>query len=123
MWEPSSNHSAKLRDDCQVNSTLPPSFQSGGEPCGTFLNMFFVYVIKSLEHDYIYVGLTNSIERRLRSHNRGYNFSTKPYAPFELIYTKSFPSRPEARIHEKHLKSTSGKRFLRQYHSRNMDLP
>src|SRR5690554_5907388 len=84
--------------------------------------MIFVYAIKSLEHDYIYIGLTNSLDRRIKSHNRSYNYSTKPYAPFELIYTKSFSTRPEARTHEKYLKSTSGKRFLRHIYNGGTDL-
>ena len=76
--------------------------------------MYTVYAIKSVERNYIYVGLTNHLERRIGEHNKGYNKTTKPYAPFLLIYTKVFEDRPAARVHEKHLKSTSGKRFLRK---------
>ncbi len=77
--------------------------------------MFTVYVIKSLTRDYKYVGFTNNIVRRLNDHNNGYNKTTKPYAPFELIYTKSFTSRIEARKHEKFLKSTHGRKFLTKF--------
>ncbi|TAM99842.1 MAG: hypothetical protein EPN39_05595 [Chitinophagaceae bacterium] len=45
--------------------------------------MFFVYALKSLSRNYIYVGMTNSLERRLKEHNEGRNKSTKPYRPFE----------------------------------------
>ncbi len=44
--------------------------------------MYWVYAIKSLERQYIYVGLTNSLERRMEEHNQGYNKTTKPYKPF-----------------------------------------
>ncbi len=77
------------------------------------LQMFTVYALKSIERNYIYVGLTNNLDRRVAEHNKGYNKTTKPYLPFQLIYTKSFPTRPEARIHEKYLKSSTGKRFLK----------
>lgn len=75
--------------------------------------MFFVYAIKSINRNYIYVGLTNNLERRLNEHNSGYNKTTKPYAPFQLIHHESFSSRPEARKREKKLKAGSGKKFLR----------
>ena len=73
-----------------------------------------VYALKSESRNYIYVGMTNNIERRLSEHNNGYNKTTKPYRPFVLIYTKTFDTRPEARLYEKYLKSTSGRRFLRR---------
>jgi putative endonuclease len=77
-----------------------------------FLGMF-VYAIKSKIKNYIYVGISHDIEERLYRHNSGYEKTTKPYSPFELIYCIEKPTREEARIEEKRLKSTSGKRFLR----------
>jgi len=75
--------------------------------------MFFVYAIKSISRNYIYVGLTNDIERRLAEHNKKENRSTKAYAPFELILKESFEKRVEAREREKYLKSGIGKEFLK----------
>jgi len=74
--------------------------------------MIIVYAIKSLSRHFIYVGLTNNLDRRIEEHNKGYNKSTKPYIPFELIYSKSFPDRKQARHHEKELKTTTGRRML-----------
>ena len=75
--------------------------------------MIFVYAIKSLSRNYIYVGMTNNIERRLLEHNKGQNSSTKAYTPFNLIYKESFPDRVKAREKEKYLKSGVGKEFLK----------
>ncbi len=75
--------------------------------------MFTTYAIKSKIKKYIYVGLTNNINRRFLQHNTGKEKTTKPYLPFDLIYTKEFESRVEARKHEKYLKSGSGKEFLK----------
>jgi putative endonuclease len=75
--------------------------------------MWYVYALKAKERNYIYVGLTNNIDRRVNEHNAGYNKTTKPYAPFDLIYSKAFTTRPLARIHEKEMKTSTGKRFLR----------
>ncbi|OGU82045.1 MAG: endonuclease [Ignavibacteria bacterium RIFOXYA2_FULL_35_9] len=74
--------------------------------------MFTVYAIKSLSHNFIYVGMTENLEDRLRRHNNGYNKSTKKYIPFKLIYSEQCETGEEARKREKYFKSSSGKRFL-----------
>ena len=73
----------------------------------------YVYAIKSLVRNYIYVGMSDNVDRRLKQHNRGENKSTKPYKPFVLILTEIFPSRIEARKREKFLKAGSGKKYLK----------
>ena len=75
--------------------------------------MFFVYALKSIERTYIYVGLTDNLERRLSEHNSGKNKTTRPYRPFVLIHSEMFETRIEARQREKYLKSGIGKDFLR----------
>jgi len=75
--------------------------------------MFFVYAIKSQTRNYIYVGLSENIEVRIRQHNAGHERTTKPYRPFTLIHQESFSTRPLARKREKFLKSGAGKEFLK----------
>ena len=74
---------------------------------------FFVYAISSIKRSYIYVGLTDDIDRRFNQHNSGKNKTTKPYRPFNLILLESYPSRIEARKREKYLKSGIGKEYLK----------
>lgn len=74
---------------------------------------YFVYVLSSIKRKYIYVGLTKDVERRIKQHNSGKEKTTKPYAPFKLIYTEKFSSRVLARTKEKYLKSGCGKEFLK----------
>lgn len=76
--------------------------------------MFYVYAIKSTVRNYIYVGLTNNINRRLEEHNKGQNRSTKAYIPFVLIYSEECNTREDAREREKYLKSGVGKEFLKR---------
>ena len=64
---------------------------------------YYVYALKSKTRKYIYVGLTDNVERRLGEHNRGKSKTTKPYRPFQLIYSELFSSRVEARLKEKFL--------------------
>jgi putative endonuclease len=76
--------------------------------------MFTVYVIRSLNKDFTYVGLTDNLDRRFNQHNKGWGVSTKPYAPYKLIYTEMVETRTHARLRQKYLKSTAGKNFLRK---------
>jgi putative endonuclease len=75
--------------------------------------MFYVYAISSGVKNYIYVGMTTNLERRLSEHNNGENRSTKAYRPFVLIYSEFAPTREAARKKEKYLKSGIGKEFLK----------
>jgi len=75
--------------------------------------MFYVYAIKSEIRNYIYVGLTNNLERRISEHNNGQNKSTKAYKPFVLIYSEKHLERKDARIKEKYFKSGIGKELLK----------
>jgi len=77
------------------------------------LRMFFVYAITSTKRKYLYVGLTADLKRRILEHNSGKNKTTRPYSPFELLYSESFPNRQSARKREKYLKSGAGKEFLK----------
>jgi putative endonuclease len=84
-------------------------------PAGRLVDvkMYFVYAIPSKIKNYIYVGLTNNVQRRVGEHNNGYNEMTKPYKPFKLILVEKYETRVEARFREKYLKSGIGKDFLK----------
>jgi putative endonuclease len=75
--------------------------------------MFFVYVLHSLSRNYIYVGMTSDIKRRVEDHNNGYNKTTKPYRPFKLMLVEEYPTRVLAREREKYLKTGIGKEYLK----------
>ncbi|WP_299014520.1 GIY-YIG nuclease family protein [uncultured Polaribacter sp.] len=75
--------------------------------------MFFVYAISSISRNYIYFGLTSNLNDRVKRHNGLRERTTKPYAPFELIYFEKVETRIEARKREKYWKSGIGKEKLR----------
>ncbi|MDD3297017.1 MAG: GIY-YIG nuclease family protein [Candidatus Omnitrophica bacterium] len=75
---------------------------------------YVVYAIKSIARNYTYIGLTNDITRRLAQHNSGKERTTKPYAPFNLLYAEICAERKQARTREKYLKSGCGKEFLKK---------
>jgi putative endonuclease len=75
---------------------------SGGQPCNT--NMFYVYILQSLKDLGYYIGITDSLEKRLREHNNGKTKSTKSRIPFVIKYTELFKNKTEARKREIELK-------------------
>ncbi len=74
--------------------------------------MIYVYIIKSLSRNYIYIGITNSIERRFKEHNTGKNKTTKPYLPFKILLVENFATRADGR-REKYLKSGVGRELIK----------
>lgn len=73
--------------------------------------MYYVYAISSLKRNYIYVGLTDNVIRRFWQHNKGYEKTTKPYSPYNLIFSLECETRELAREAEKFYKSTVKKKF------------
>ncbi len=74
-----------------------------------FSTMYTVYIIKSTLKNWNYVGFTNNLKKRLKQHNTGQVRSTKASRPFEIIFTKNFDNRKDARNFEKYLKVRSNK--------------
>jgi len=74
-----------------------------------------VYVLRSRKNGWLYIGMTDCLERRLREHQRGYNRSTKGKGPFDLLDRETFPTRAEARARGKHLKTGCGRQALRRH--------
>lgn len=75
--------------------------------------MYYVYAIRSLSKNYIYVGLTANTERRIAEHNDKKEKTTRSYAPFRTILIEEYDTRIKAREREKYLKSGAGKEYLK----------
>ena len=72
--------------------------------------MFFVYLLKSLKNDKIYVGSTSkSVGLRLVEHNFGSNKWTSANKPFKLVYYESFYCKQDSLHRERFFKSGVGK--------------
>jgi putative endonuclease len=76
--------------------------------------MWYVYVLRSLKHPFIYVGSTNRLDDRLEGHNKGTNPSTKSYLPFEIEAYVAVKTEEKARELEKYFKTGSGKAILKK---------
>ncbi len=76
--------------------------------------MFYVYFLKSLKNNDLYIGSTKSVEKRLVEHNNGKTKSTKFYRPWKLLGCEAFETRGEAIKKEKFFKSHQQRNILKQ---------
>jgi len=66
--------------------------------------MFYIYLLKSLVNEDIYIGFTNDLKARFKLHNLGKVKSTKTYCPWTLIYYEAYRGKLDATKREKQLK-------------------
>ncbi len=67
--------------------------------------MYYVYVLKSLGlKDKIYIGYTSDLNKRLKEHMTGKNYTTARILPVELVYYEAYKSKMDAQSREKQLK-------------------
>lgn len=66
--------------------------------------MHYLYILKSLKDNNLYVGSTNDLRRRLTEHNSGKVQSTMSRRPFELKYYEAYTCENDARQRESSLK-------------------
>jgi predicted GIY-YIG superfamily endonuclease len=71
-----------------------------------------LYVLRSLEQQRRYVGITNHLARRLHEHEQKLSKGSQLLARFEVVLLEEYPSHIEARAREKFLKSGQGRRWL-----------
>jgi predicted GIY-YIG superfamily endonuclease len=77
--------------------------------------MYFVYFLKSRKHpNWVYVGYTNNIKRRISEHKEGLNISTRPYVPLMLISYITTAKEEKAKEIERYFKGGSGKAVLKK---------
>ncbi len=74
--------------------------------------MFYIYILL-LASNQLYTGLTEDLRRRVQEHENGKVNSTKGKFK-KIIHYEAYLKESDARRREKYLKTTEGKRFLRQ---------
>jgi len=75
--------------------------------------MHYVYVLLSLEDKRFYTGYTKDLKNRFNEHSQGKVSATKERRPLRLVYYEACPNQRDALHREKYLKTTWGKRYLR----------
>ena len=73
----------------------------------------YVYVLRSLKDENLYVGATGDLRLRFSQHEGGSVASTVNRRPLELVYYEACRSQKGAFKREKYLKTAWGKRYLK----------
>lgn len=66
--------------------------------------MFYVYVLKSLNSNWLYIGYTANLKQRIQTHNNGKCVTTSRFKPMKLVYYEAYYSSNDAEEREKQLK-------------------
>jgi putative endonuclease len=75
--------------------------------------MNYVYVLQSTKDGLLYTGCTSDLKKRFAQHNKGQVAATRGREPFVLIYYEACISKHDAFRREKYLKTTYGKRYIK----------
>src|SRR5437870_13523448 len=95
----------------------------GSNPTAGAISMFWVYVLQNPVGRF-YVGHTDSLERRVKSHNRtdkiGGKF-TRKNGPWTLVWTEEHPDRSSATRRKRQIKNWKSARLIRERFLRSND--
>ena len=76
------------------------------------MKFFYVYVLYNKCRNFIYIGYSENLTKRIQEHSEGKVKSTKHYLPLKLIFYEAYPTKSDAKRREKYLKSNKGKTTL-----------
>lgn len=74
---------------------------------------YYVYVLISEKDSKFYTGYSANLKGRLKTHNKGRVVATRNRKPLKLVYFEACLNREDALRREKYLKTTYGKRYIR----------
>ena len=77
------------------------------------MKYYYVYVLYSAIDSNFYTGYTNDLKKRIREHDLGKVKSTRERRPLKLVYFEGCLDQDDAIKREKYLKTTYGKRYLK----------
>ena len=76
-------------------------------------SMYYLYILL-LANGNLYKGITSDLQRRVKEHKLGKVQSTRYKRPIKLIYYEAYLLKSDAERRERFLKTTKGRRLLRQ---------
>lgn len=75
----------------------------------------YVYILKSLKNNSLYIGYTANLRKRFEEHNAGKNLATKPFRPYKLIFYEAFLNKTDVKNREVYLKSGYGRKTIKGF--------
>jgi putative endonuclease len=79
----------------------------------TAFHVHYVYVLRSVSDDGLYIAYSANLRRRFTQHVEGGAFATSYRGPWKLIYYEAYTEQADALGRERYFKSGGGRRFLR----------
>ena len=74
---------------------------------------YWIYILKSINYEKTYVGITNNLQRRLKEHNSGKSNYTSKFKPWKIVFTEEADDLATARKREKYFKSAAGRKKIK----------
>jgi predicted GIY-YIG superfamily endonuclease len=79
------------------------------------MDFFYVYILESQSNaEHFYIGLTEGLHERLKTHNAGEVPHTAKFCPWRINTAIAFSSRDRASRFERYLKTASGRAFAKK---------
>jgi len=75
--------------------------------------MYYVYIVLNLDNRNFYTGYTEDLKKRITQHQNKEVFTTRNFEHFELVYYEACLNKYDAIKRERYLKSSPGKRYLK----------
>ncbi len=66
--------------------------------------MHYVYLLKDPNSEWIYIGYTSDLRKRIKEHKQGKTATTRKFSSIELVYYEAYKSAEDAKEREKKLK-------------------
>ncbi|MCF8236966.1 MAG: GIY-YIG nuclease family protein [Saprospiraceae bacterium] len=77
--------------------------------------MFLVYILYSEKYNRYYIGQTEDLDQRMRSHNESSERTfTSKYRPWKVVMQMGFPDRRHAVRAERYIKRRKSKTYLEE---------
>jgi len=77
------------------------------------MRYYYIYILHSEKDGNFYVGFTNNLNRRIQEYANGKVQATRNRRPLKLIYWEGCLNQQDATGREKYLKSSLGKRYIK----------
>ena len=92
----------------KIKSIHPDNIKAVYSAFFIFIMAYFVYILQSEKDGKFYIGSSQNVEKRLAFHNAGLQRSTRNRIPFRIVLVETVPSKKEALVREKQIKSYKG---------------
>jgi len=76
--------------------------------------LYYTYVLLSIKDNKLYIGYSDSLQKRLIEHKNGEVLATRPRRPLRLVYYEACLDKNSALRREQYFKTGFGRRYLKE---------